>query len=376
MTPLFQVTKNQGGFSLVQVLIATALAGGLSLVILQISSIQNDVSVRGQSALDEQEALSRFRNILSNPKNCTASLNALAPFRRSQVDSNSSTPGLEIELKRVDYSGNESVAMSASSPHKKFGRFEIQNLKLTFPTGSGNFPTGTTSETGIIEINYLKLHGKSDVDKRFTSEVNILVETQPNGYSKITECAIESQFYSIDDAQVSYSSSSGYVNGFDQVVNYTCPGNRVLTGELSYHTNGTEDRRHSFRCAEVRIDNQALVKRNCQWSGNVNSMDGLLNYQCPNSSVMNGHSSYHDNGTEDRIYNFQCCDLGNSNQKVKLNNCQMLPSGGWINNWDQPVNFTCPAGKVKVGEHSVHSNHYEDRLYRFKCCSVAIEGYQ
>jgi hypothetical protein len=28
---------------------------------------------------------------------------------------------------------------------------------------------------------------------------------------------------------------------------------------------------------------------------------------------------------------------------------------------------------VKIGELSVHNNSTEDRIYRFKCCSVVVE---
>ncbi|AQT28062.1 minor tail protein [Vibrio phage pVa-21] len=46
---------------------------------------------------------------------------------------------------------------------------------------------------------------------------------------------------------------TGYVNGFDQVVDWTCPDGSVMVGAYSYHTNHTEDRRWRFRYRSIGI---------------------------------------------------------------------------------------------------------------------------
>lgn len=53
----------------------------------------------------------------------------------------------------------------------------------------------------------------------------------------------------------------------------------------------------------------AIVKYGCWTTGYVNGWDGVMNYQCPGNSVMSGMYSVHDNGKEDRIFKFICCYL-------------------------------------------------------------------
>jgi hypothetical protein len=42
------------------------------------------------------------------------------------------------------------------------------------------------------------------------------------------------------------------------------------------------------------------------------------------------------------------------------------------NRMDHPVKADCPAGQVVVGIHSGHHNGYEDRQFRYKCCTVKL----
>ena len=44
---------------------------------------------------------------------------------------------------------------------------------------------------------------------------------------------------------------TGYVNGFDQDVNFTAPDGSFLVGEASIHTNNNEDRRFRFRYRSI-----------------------------------------------------------------------------------------------------------------------------
>ncbi len=41
---------------------------------------------------------------------------------------------------------------------------------------------------------------------------------------------------------------------------------------------------------------------------------------------------------------------------------------GHENQWDQPLLFQCPTDYVMSGVKSIHNNHREDRLWKFKCC--------
>ncbi|GAB3335364.1 hypothetical protein [Marilutibacter aestuarii] len=74
-------------------------------------------------------------------------------------------------------------------------------------------------------------------------------------------------------------------------------------------------------------------------------------------------------------------------REVILSNCE-FPTGdaynvtniGWNlpsynnmwNKMDHPVNADCPSGKVIIGVNSAHRNEYEDRQWRYKCCTVEL----
>ncbi|CAB4022418.1 Hypothetical predicted protein [Paramuricea clavata] len=98
---------------------------------------------------------------------------------------------------------------------------------------------------------------------------------------------------------------SGFVNSYDQKVVYQCP-NGVITGVHSTHSNEAEDRRFSFRCCNT----QSNCARDCVWSGYVNNFDGYLNYVVPSGSFLTGAQSFHDNGNEDRRWEFLACKRG------------------------------------------------------------------
>jgi hypothetical protein len=49
--------------------------------------------------------------------------------------------------------------------------------------------------------------------------------------------------------------------------------------------------------------------RNCYLTGIVNTWDNVMNYQCPNDQIMQGMYSVHDNGKEDRQFQFYCCEM-------------------------------------------------------------------
>ena len=53
------------------------------------------------------------------------------------------------------------------------------------------------------------------------------------------------------------------------------------------------------------------------------------------------------------------------------NNCNWTEP---LNNYDYPVNFTCPEDQIITGFHSYHSNWKEDRRWYVKCCKVSMSS--
>jgi hypothetical protein len=200
------------------------------------------------------------------------------------------------------------------------------------------------------------------------------MSTDASGETTALNCSKDNPLFVQNEVGLNKSHESGVVNVLDGLIDYTCPGNQVMRGEISIHWNPAEDRVYSFRCADMWVDGQVLTRQHCSWSGQVNDMDELVNYTCPNNTIMTGHFLWHDNGTEDRVYEFKCCEYASANRKIRLEECGM--DGPWVNIMDGIVNYQCPLGKVKVGEISVHSNQFEDRMHKFRCCKVVTEEYQ
>ena len=162
-----------------------------------------------------------------------------------------------------------------------------------------------------------------------------------------TSCSEESSYSSYDSSDVWYKSGYYLINGMDsyhsnskedrifkmrycrsssstyrglssyQTLPYTdwddywirgCGGNSALYYVYSYHDNGKEDRRFQVRCADVGNNNVQLT--DCGWYGYYpGNFDDRINMECPNNGVVRSIESYHDNGSEDRKYKFECCRM-------------------------------------------------------------------
>jgi len=94
---------------------------------------------------------------------------------------------------------------------------------------------------------------------------------------------------------------TGYVNNWDGYMQFTCPGDRVITGFRSYHHNGREDRRWRVECSSFAH----LGVRKGGWPGWQTSWDAPFHIGCGNRPMV-GISSTHNNHKEDRIWRVQC----------------------------------------------------------------------
>ena len=45
---------------------------------------------------------------------------------------------------------------------------------------------------------------------------------------------------------------------------------------------------------------------------------------------------------------------------------------GYVNEYDEIVNFGCPNRGIVTGFESKHDNHHEDRIWKINCCDVRI----
>ncbi|XP_052073975.1 millepora cytotoxin-1-like [Mytilus californianus] len=96
----------------------------------------------------------------------------------------------------------------------------------------------------------------------------------------------------------------------------------------------------------------------------VNKYDGPVDFSCPHGQAISFIYSVHHNHYEDRRWAFECRGTGG-----QYRNCYWTPH--YVNDWDDFFNFECHNYGFITGMKSIHHNHYEDRRFRFKCCSIS-----
>jgi len=154
-----------------------------------------------------------------------------------------------------------------------------------------------------------------------------------------------------------FGSVSSWMTGWDAPFYHHCPPGQHLNRIQSAHDNHKEDRVWNFYCANTG----AVSTAGCALTGYLNGWDAPFTYVCPGGKIMTGLASYHSNHHEDRRWRVLCC-----NALTPLHQCHW---SGYTNGWDGPMDARIGNNAVFTGITSTHSNHKEDRLYRFHICS-------
>ena len=158
-----------------------------------------------------------------------------------------------------------------------------------------------------------------------------------------------------------------WVNAYDKPVNFTCPEGQALTGVTSRHSNSSEDRIFSYECSSGKIFDEKLSFSSCSEHKNVNHFDRPVDFSCPDGKVLVGESSHHNSGAEDRRFSYTCCQPEHPFVDLELNQCSISP---WVNNMDAYFHFKCPKDMALKGVKSHHQGGVEDRRFRYECCSL------
>jgi len=166
-----------------------------------------------------------------------------------------------------------------------------------------------------------------------------------------------------------HQSNTGWYGHWDGVANYNCPGTRVMNGQGSYHNNHREDRRWSMKCTDIVSSSgfQKLADRRVGGLRDVHVNGWHQNFHrdtlCGNDGIMRGSYSRHENRYEDRVFVFRC-------QKYKGIRLEGKSWAGWCNWYDHQCNYQCPGNKVMIGVGSERSNGHRDRRFRYQCADV------
>jgi len=136
-------------------------------------------------------------------------------------------------------------------------------------------------------------------------------------------------------------------NAYDLPHFIQCPSGQGLYRLRSAHHNDHEDRYFDYACRAVTANPVT-----CSWTGYVNEFDEPVSFTCPQNNFLAGISSYHDNHKEDRRFRFQCC----GSHHLRSQGCFLT---GYVNNYDEYINYQAPTGWTFAGTVSVHHNRHE-----------------
>merc|ERR1712183_444886 len=148
----------------------------------------------------------------------------------------------------------------------------------------------------------------------------------------------------------------GYINNWDGGMHWATGGHTYVSGLMSHHNNGREDRR--FRPLVTTIGSSQYGRTLTGW---VNNMDRQFDYTCPHNKAIVGMYSYHHNHYEDRQWRFYC---------AHFHGVAFRAGGwpGWQTNWDAHFVLSCGHNPA-IGFSSYHNNGREDRRWRIRCGS-------
>merc|ERR1711959_570396 len=146
----------------------------------------------------------------------------------------------------------------------------------------------------------------------------------------------------------------GYINNWDGGMNWAVGGHSYVSGLMSHHNNGREDRR--FRPLVTTIGSSQYGRSLTNY---VNGWDRYFNYTCPHNKAIVGFISYHHNHYEDRRWRFYC---------AAFHGVGFRPGAWttWQTNWDAHFNINC-GHQPAIGFSSPHNNGREDRIWRIRC---------
>ncbi|MFK7825441.1 MAG: hypothetical protein AB8G05_14910 [Oligoflexales bacterium] len=112
-------------------------------------------------------------------------------------------------------------------------------------------------------------------------------------------------------------------------VSYHCPGDSFLAGEKSEWNNddNNRDRTYQFRC-QFLTDGQGVLIRKSECSLSDPISDTVLDYSCPDDKYLAGQVSSYNEQSKDRVFQYECCEARSEQSGEKLtSNFETLQTG-------------------------------------------------
>ncbi|XP_025109656.1 dermatopontin-like [Pomacea canaliculata] len=95
----------------------------------------------------------------------------------------------------------------------------------------------------------------------------------------------------------------------------------------------------------------------------VNEYDQPFTFKCPASRVLSSIASVNHNYYEDRIWDFGCTIHP---LEASITDCEWTST--YANEFKEAMVFQCTGEGFITGVESYHDNRYEDRRFKFQCC--------
>ena len=200
---------SEKGFSLVQVVLATGLMGGVALGFMQMMKTVNQVQMSSVSRSDELELRTSIKMILDNRDYCTVSMEGLT-FRKENIDfgnveveksSNftSASEGLDVELWYSNIAGDTRTKKKlngkdniSGTDRSQFGKISIESVKLVMFNGPtacpDNYCDTDTRDIGQLVVVYEKKISQTTNRTSIMTFPLYVNFTSVGGNSTITSC--------------------------------------------------------------------------------------------------------------------------------------------------------------------------------------------
>lgn len=166
---------NQKGFSLVQVMVAAGLLGGIALIATQLTSNMNKGLKNAESTADVQNLIQQIQRTLANPDNCTPTF----------VGKNAKETPNAIKF-IVDNSAGasaENFKTISHDPKVRYGQGQLR-IKSYSLSEAGDAVDVETLRTTNLLITFDK--GAGGLSKETTKKISLKVEVDAD--NKITSC--------------------------------------------------------------------------------------------------------------------------------------------------------------------------------------------
>ena len=162
-----------------------------------------------------------------------------------------------------------------------------------------------------------------------------------NGDAKISSPEKAAQnFAAISD----YMAQLQWQNNWDAQLSKACPTGQGFYRVRSKHDNGREDRRWEFYCRKVVQQGNPT----CTKSSYINQFQEFISFMCGKNQYIGAVESYHENSKEDRRWKFTCC----SAPSQATRDCRLTD---YVNNLDGIMDFQASNGEVITGVFSYYS---------------------